>query len=337
MAGRGRKNKTYSLETKLKVIMAYQGGMNFRAIQAKFQIRHHAQIYCWAKWFRMQQWERLRLKKDRHIQLKPADEQLKTKFVQEIKKRVKFPHRAAKKQFYLHLIRTYRPVLSLNKITQWLRISKNTYYRWVKQATTVTTETPLDQAIKKICVQHQYYNQRGQRFFIWGHRRVYIELLYRQIKVNRKTVYKKMKQFGLLCQTLKNRYLKRRKHTYVPLSGLNLLKNQFQANQPWRKLCADFTTFMYGKRQKLYLAVIMDLYNREIISYHISDQIDTKTILIPVQKLAPLTENCLFHSDQGPQYTSQLCQKNFTSEKIYSEFFGKRATRSKRLSRSFLR
>ncbi|MDV3198416.1 MAG: IS3 family transposase, partial [Vigna little leaf phytoplasma] len=95
-----------------------------------------------------------------------------------------------------------RPVLSLNKITQWLRISKNTYYRWVKQATTVTTETPLDQAIKKICVQHQYYNQSGQRFFIWGHRRVYIELLYRQIKVNRKTVYKKMKQFGLLCQTL---------------------------------------------------------------------------------------------------------------------------------------
>ncbi|MDC9032325.1 transposase, partial [Columbia Basin potato purple top phytoplasma] len=76
---------------------------------------------------------------------------------------------------------------------------------------------------------------------------------------------------NLLCQTRKNRYLKRYQNkNYIPLSQLNLLKNNFQATRPLQKLCADFTYLSYNKNKTLYLSVIMDLYNREIISYHLS-------------------------------------------------------------------
>ncbi|MDV3173530.1 MAG: IS3 family transposase [Candidatus Phytoplasma stylosanthis] len=321
MARKGIKRRTYSLETKLKVIMAYQSGMNYRTILTKFQMRHHDQIYSWHQWFKNNEWERLQPQEKRIVKLKPEYEQLKTKFLKEIKILIPFQNRKEKRTFYLHLIRKYLPFLSLNKITQWLRISKNTYYRWLKQEEEEgKVKNYLERAILKICLRHQYQNQEGKNFFIWGHRRVYLELLSQKRKVNIKTVYRKMKKLGLLCQTIKNRYLKPRKKTYVPCSGINLLKNNFRASQPLQKICADFTSFVYGKEQKLYLSAIMDLYNREIIAYHISDRIDAPTISIPFHKLPPLKESCLFHSDQGSQYTEQLFQKTLKEKKFIQSF-----------------
>lgn len=49
----------------------------------------------------------------------------------------------------------------------------------------------------------------------------------------------------------------------------NLLQRDFEANNPNEKWVTDVTEFsLFG--EKLYLSPIMDLYNREIISYNIS-------------------------------------------------------------------
>ncbi|MDV3173819.1 MAG: IS3 family transposase [Candidatus Phytoplasma stylosanthis] len=315
-----RKNRTYSLETKLKVIMARQEGISFKIIQAKFHILNRKQIYRWTKWFQNNQFYHFAFPFKRIRKINIEHQKLKKKIQKELKQLIQFKKSDPKRRFYLHLIKKYRSSLSLNQIIQCLKISKNTYYRWLKKENEIIINTPLEESIQRICFHHQYYNQKGKNFFIWGHRRVYIELLSQKRKVNIKTVYRKMKQLGLLCQTIKNRYLKKRKETYVPCSGINLLKNNFRASQPLQKICADFTSFFYGKEQKLYLSAIMDLYNREIIAYHISERIDTSTILIPFQKLPPLKESCLFHSDQGPQYMAQLFQKTLKEKKFIQSF-----------------
>lgn len=48
----------------------------------------------------------------------------------------------------------------------------------------------------------------------------------------------------------------------------------------------------------------MDLYNREIIAYTISDTKDTDFVLDALNQL-DIPEGTLFHSDQGSVYTSE--------------------------------
>lgn len=49
----------------------------------------------------------------------------------------------------------------------------------------------------------------------------------------------------------------------------NLLKRDFAATKPFEKLTTDVTEFKVCD-DKVYLSPVMDLYNREIISYSIS-------------------------------------------------------------------
>ncbi|MFB5030015.1 MAG: hypothetical protein WJU30_00573 [Candidatus Phytoplasma pruni] len=89
-----------------------------------------------------------------------------------------------------------------------------------------------------------------------------------------------MKRFGLLCQTCKNKNCKRtRTNKYIPYANVNLIKNNFQASRPLQKLCTDITYLSYGRQQIMYLVVIMDLYNREIIAYHMANKMDFQMII----------------------------------------------------------
>lgn len=84
----------------------------------------------------------------------------------------------------------------------------------------------------------------------------------------------------------------------------NLLKRDFNAENPFEKLTTDVTQFKVCN-EKVYLSPVMDLYNREIVSYSISlspnlqqirDMLDGLFEKLPAQA-API-----FHSDQGWQY-----------------------------------
>ena len=59
--------------------------------------------------------------------------------------------------------------------------------------------------------------------------------------------------------------------------------------------------------QKLYLSAIKDLYNNEIVAYHISSRNDIKLVLDTLKKAIKKrnVNGLLLHSDQGFQYTSR--------------------------------
>ncbi len=63
-------------------------------------------------------------------------------------------------------------------------------------------------------------------------------------------------------------------------------------------------TYLYFGNCKLYLSSIMDLYNREIVAYTISDCQDTDFVLDTLNQLE-LPQGALLHSDQGSVYTSK--------------------------------
>ena len=98
----------------------------------------------------------------------------------------------------------------------------------------------------------------------------------------------------------------------------NLLKRDFHSTNPFEKLTTDVTEFKVCG-EKVYLSPIMDLFNREIISYSISkypnlDQI--REMLNGLFKKLPANVTPIFHSDQGWQYQRNEYQRLLSEHNI---------------------
>ena len=84
----------------------------------------------------------------------------------------------------------------------------------------------------------------------------------------------------------------------------NILNRQFKADAPYTKLTTDVTEFKVCN-EKVYLSPVLDMYNREIISYSISlspNFAQTKEMLEKLFERLPKDANPMMHSDQGGQY-----------------------------------
>ena len=98
----------------------------------------------------------------------------------------------------------------------------------------------------------------------------------------------------------------------------NLLKRDFKADKPFEKLTTDVTEFKVCN-DKVYLSPVMDLYNREIISYSISLSPNLRQIremLDGLFRVLPDEARPLFHSDQGWQYQHAEYQRLLSEHHI---------------------
>ena len=101
----------------------------------------------------------------------------------------------------------------------------------------------------------------------YGYRRVLSVMRQRGYTINHKTVLKLMKSLGLKGKQRKNGKYRSYKGEVGKVAD-NLLKRDFSASKPFEKLTTDVTEFKVCNK-KVYLSPVMDLYNREIISYSI--------------------------------------------------------------------
>ena len=146
----------------------------------------------------------------------------------------------------------------------------------------------------------EIFNKHKGRY---GYRRILSILRSKGYTINHKTVLKLMRVLKLKGKQRKNgKY-----HSYKGEIGKvadNLLKRDFTASKPFEKLATDVTEFKVCN-DKVYLSPVMDLYNREIVSYSISLSPNLWQIREMLSGLfAKLPEDArpLFHSDQGWQY-----------------------------------
>ena len=90
----------------------------------------------------------------------------------------------------------------------------------------------------------------------------------------------------------------------------NLLDRQFYAAKPNEKWLTDVTEFKWFegvKVQKLYLSAILDLCDRRIVSYVLSERNDNPLVFKTFDKAVKANPDAhpLFHSDRGFQYTNR--------------------------------
>jgi putative transposase len=124
-----------------------------------------------------------------------------------------------------------------------------------------------------------------------------------------------MKEMGIQAVIRKKRPYYGKKEAYV-ISNNHLNRN-FQASRPNEKWVTDITYLIF-KGQKLYLSAIKDLYNNEIVAYHISRRNDLKLVIDTLRKARKKrdVQGVLLHSDQGFQYTSRQYNNLLTKYKM---------------------
>ncbi len=98
----------------------------------------------------------------------------------------------------------------------------------------------------------------------------------------------------------------------------NIIKRNFTAARPNQKWVTDITEFaLYGK--KVYLSPILDLYNREIVTYTLSERPVLQQVLTMLKKAFaknPDVNNLILHSDQGWQYQHKTYQKELKNKHV---------------------
>lgn len=135
--------------------------------------------------------------------------------------------------------------------------------------------------------------------------------------LNHKTVLKLMRILDLKGKQRKNE----KYHSYKGEVGKiadNILKRDFHASKPFEKLTTDVTQFKVCD-EKVYLSPVMDLYNREIVSYSISTSPNLwqiRNMLDGLFAKLPADASPVFHSDQGWQYQHAEYQRLLAEHNI---------------------
>ena len=175
-------------------------------------------------------------------------------------------------------------------------VSKATYYR-LDNKNVFSSDVNLKPLIQEIALEFPFY----------GYRRITKELYNRGECINHKKVLKIMRAENLLC---------RRKKRFKPVTTQsnhnyrtypNLIENLEVTglNQLW---VADIT-YVHLVREFVYLAVILDLFSRKCVGWHLSRDIDTYLTLTALNRAIATRQqfgffNLIHHSDKGVQYAS---------------------------------
>ena len=212
-------------------------------------------------------------------------------------------------------IKNHAEIFPIEKMCKVLKVSQSGYYRWKTAA--------ISQRLQKKTVLKEkitaFYFESKQRY---GSPRITMELNILGYKISRITVAKYMRELGLKSKLSKKfKVTTDSKHNYLLVE--NVLNRQFLVPQPSKAWVSDIT-YIHTKEGFLYLTTIMDLYDRKIIGWSLSDGMSTndpsdseqaKQTTLASWKMAIRNRNVqkglIFHSDRGVQYANNKFAKCF--------------------------
>lgn len=178
-------------------------------------------------------------------------------------------------------------------------MARSTFYYHFRKS-----KQPDKYAREKESIIRLYHEHKGR----YGYRRITVEMNKIGYAINHKTVLKLMNICGIKSQVRLRKYCSYKGQ--IGRIAPNLLQRDFAAEKPNQKWVTDLTEFSVCG-VKLYLSPIMDLYNREIISYKIAERPNFMQIMKMLDDAfarIPDSPGIVLHSDQGWQYQMKQYQ-----------------------------
>ena len=183
-------------------------------------------------------------------------------------------------------------------------ISRAAYYKWLHREIPVNEmeNIRIAEEIEKI---HAESPDKG-------YRRIRDDLeRYHDIKVNDKRVLRICRKKNIKSTIKYANNGCTRQATNPQFIAENILNREFSADAPNQKWLTDVTELKYyigTEKHKVYLSAILDLYDRRIVSYVISDNNNNSLVFDTFDNAIASNPDAhpLCHSDRGFQYTNRI-------------------------------
>ena len=191
----------------------------------------------------------------------------------------------------------------IEKMAKLMRVSRSGYYAHLHR---LPSAREKENALLVLAIKEAY--QEGRK--LYGSPRIHALLQRRGMVCSRKRIARLMQIEEIRAIT--SRKGSRRKKM-VGEAAPNLLKQNFLANAPNEKWAGDISYIKTGEGW-LYLAVVIDLFSRKVVSFSLNSHMRAELVESVLQKAffrrSP-SLGLVHHSDRGSQYTSssfrELC------------------------------
>jgi transposase InsO family protein len=187
------------------------------------------------------------------------------------------------------------PVVRMHEV---LGISRSGYYTW-RERPVSAREMANRELYKKI---EAVYNESHKTY---GSPRIYRELERQGVTCSENRVARLMRLRGLRAKQTKL-YKATTKRNKADSVAPNLLKRDFETDRPDQKWLTDIT-YIPTQEGWLYLAAVLDLFNRGIVgwamSHRMTSDLTRDALKMAIRQRQPEAD-LIHHSDQGSQYTA---------------------------------
>jgi transposase InsO family protein len=183
------------------------------------------------------------------------------------------------------------------KMCEWLGVSRSGFYHWRDRPESATARRRTEICELVVSV----FDEFDQRY---GYRKIRAELIRRGVQVGEWLVRSIMAEQGLVCC-----HPRPWRSTTDPDGTVgpdDLVGGDFTAPTPGDRLVGDITYIRTGSGW-LYLATVIDLFNREVVGYAMATHMRTDLVIDAINMAVDrglVNPDAVFHSDRGSQYTS---------------------------------
>jgi putative transposase len=239
-----------------------------------------------------------------------------TKKLQKVERQVEIFKSASKfilkgKPMIFYFIENNLDKYSLCSMCEVLGIKSTTYYNWNNQVISPRQNQTilLEKEITAI-----FYEYKAR----YGNIKISAELQSRGIKLSPATVTLYMKKLSLVSKHSSRHKIKFNSSfsPYNPCIFPNVLNRHFKAEEPSQVWVSGITSLETDKGL-LFLSIIMDLFDRKIIGWNLSEGLTIKETSMPAWEMAvhnrKTKKGLIFHSDRSPQYANKMFTRKLDS------------------------
>lgn len=210
------------------------------------------------------------------------------------------------------MIERCRDAFPVRMMCRLLKVSPSGYYDWRHRK---PSQQQQDNSRLLRHIRELYADSDG----VYGSPRIWEELRYQGESCGLNRVARLMQQDGLAGIPARKQWRKRRS-TQRPDDVQNHLERDFTAEQSNTKWVTDITYIRTGEGW-LYLAVIIDLYSKQVIGWSMSHRMEKQLVIQAVLMALWQKQDkhqVILHSDRGSQYTSHEYQQFLKDHRIVS-------------------
>ena len=182
---------------------------------------------------------------------------------------------------------------------QFMKVSRSGYYEWLDSPEVLKTRQ--DKELTRIITS---IFKEGRSTY--GTRRIKKKLALQGKTISRRRLSRLMDEAGLVCKT-KRKFKATTDSKHTKLISPNLLERQFNVTQANRYWVGDLT-YIPTQEGWLYLAVVIDLYSRQVVGWSMSSRMKAelvnKAFLMAIWRRNP-AKGLIWHTDRGSQYASE--------------------------------